>query len=103
MEEVAVAVQYAVPFVLVMLNDGYMGLIRQAEVPYDMNYEVDLAFDGPTGDSGIDHVMLMRAMGADGVRVTDPGAIRESVEWAIAESGRRQLPVLVEVMMCRGE
>src|SRR5207244_8695320 len=103
MEEVAVAVQYAVPFVLVMLNNGYMGLIRQAEVPYDMNYEVDLAFDGPTGGTGIDRVMLMRAMGADGVRVSEPGAIHESVEWAIAESGRRQMPVLVEIMTSREE
>jgi tartronate-semialdehyde synthase len=103
MEEVAVAVQYGVPFVLVMLNNGYMGLIRQAEVPYDMNYEVDLAFGGPAGDAGIDHVMLMRAMGADGVRVTEPDGLRKSVEWAIAESDRRRIPVLVEVMTSREE
>ena len=30
MEEVAVACQYEVPFVLVMLNNAYLGLIRQA-------------------------------------------------------------------------
>jgi tartronate-semialdehyde synthase len=42
-------------------------------------------------------------MGADGVRVTEPDAIRESVEWAIAESDRRQLPVLVEIMTSREE
>lgn len=97
-EEVAVAVQYGVPFVLVMLNNGYMGLIRQAEVAYGMNFEVDLAFEGCDGHPGIDHVALMRAMGADGVRVSDSGEIRSSLEWATQESQRRAIPVLVEIM-----
>jgi tartronate-semialdehyde synthase len=47
MEEVAVAVQYRIPYVLVMLNNAYMGLIRQSELPYDMNFAVDLAYEGP--------------------------------------------------------
>ena len=81
MEEVAVAVQYRVPFVLVMVNNGYMGLIRQAEQPYDMKTDVDLTWDeGP----GIDHVGVMRAMGADGVRVTEAGDIAGALEWACA-------------------
>jgi tartronate-semialdehyde synthase len=101
MEEVAVAVQYGVPFVLVMVNNSYMGLIRQAELPYGMNYEVDLAFDGPAGPSGIDHVALMRAMGADAVRVTAPEDLKAAFAWAVAESDRRRIPVLVEVMVAR--
>jgi len=103
MEEVAVAVQYGVPFVLVMLNNGYMGLIRQAEVGYDMNFAVDLAFTGPDEHVGIDHVMLMRSMGADGVRVTEPHALSEAVEWACLESETRHIPILVEVMTAREE
>lgn len=102
-EEVAVAVQYGVPFVLVMLNNGYMGLIRQAEVGYDMNFEVDLAFDGPEGHVGIDHVALMRAMGADGTRVTNPLSIRAALQWAVQESERRRIPVLIEIMTDREE
>lgn len=102
-EEIAVAVQYSVGFVLVMLNNGYMGLIRQAEVSYGMNFEVDLAFEGLEGHVGIDHVALMRAMGADGVRVIDPQQIRTSVAWAVAESERRRVPILVEIMTDRDE
>jgi tartronate-semialdehyde synthase len=98
MEEVAVAVQYRVPFVLVMLNNQYMGLIRQAEkYGYAQNYEVDLAFEN--GDTvGIDHVGVMEAMGAMGRRVTEPGDIAGALEWAIAASEERRVPVLVELM-----
>jgi tartronate-semialdehyde synthase len=98
MEEIAVAVQYRVPFVLVMVNNGYMGLIRQSEQPYGMNTQVDLTWDETPG---IDHVMVMRAMGADGVRVTEADDIAGAIDWAVAESDSRGVPVLVEVMVER--
>jgi tartronate-semialdehyde synthase len=99
MEEVAVAVQYGVPFVLVMVNNGYMGLIRQAEEAYDMNYEVRLSYDGPDGHPGIDHVGVMKAMGADGVRVSEPGEISGALGWAVGEADARGVPVLVEILV----
>ena len=99
MEEVAVAVQYGVPFVLVMVNNGYMGLIRQAEENYDMNFAVGLAYDGPGGHPGIDHVAVMKAMGADGKKVTDAGELASAFDWAIAESNARNIPVMVEIMV----
>jgi tartronate-semialdehyde synthase len=99
MEEVAVAVQYRVPFVLVMLNNGYMGLIRQAEkYGYEENYAVDLAYDGPNGAIGIDHVAVMEAMGAMGRRVTAPDDIAPAIEWAIGASDEHRVPVLVEII-----
>jgi tartronate-semialdehyde synthase len=99
MEEVAVAVQYEVPFVLVMVNNGYMGLIRQAEQNYDMNYAVQISYDGPESHPGIDHVGVMKAMGADGMRVTEPGDIPGALDWAIAQSEERKVPTLVEIMV----
>jgi tartronate-semialdehyde synthase len=99
MEEVAVAVQYEVPFVLVMVNNGYMGLIRQAEKNYDMNYEVGLSYDGPGGHPGIDHVAVMKGMGADGVKVTEAGEIRKALDWATAQAEERKVPVLVEILV----
>ncbi len=101
MEEVAVAVQYKVPFVLVMVNNGYMGLIRQAEKNYDMNYEVNLSYDGSEGHPGIDHVAVMKAMNADGVRVTEPDKIEAAFDWAVAQAEERQVPILVEIMIGR--
>jgi len=99
MEEVAVAAQYKVPFVLVMLNNVNLGLIRQAELRYDMEYAIDLAYDAGDGDEkGIDHVKIMEAMGGHGRRVERPEEIREAFDWAVRTSHEKRVPVLVEIM-----
>lgn len=100
-EEIAVAVQHRIPYVVVMVNNAYMGLIRQSEIPYDMNFQVDLSYDGPHGHPGIDHVAMMQAMGADGRRVTEPDQIEAALQWAVAESEARRIPVLVEILVER--
>ncbi|MGV9305287.1 glyoxylate carboligase [Nonomuraea sp. NPDC003727] len=96
-EELAVAAQYDVPFVLVMLNNEYLGLIRQASLPYEMNYQVDIHYD----EYGTDNVKIMEAYGCAGVRVFDPAEIRSSLEWATKEAARTSRPVLVEIMIER--
>ncbi|WP_189056326.1 glyoxylate carboligase [Longimycelium tulufanense] len=96
-EELAVAAQYDVPFVLVMLNNEYLGLIRFAEKGYDMNYEVDIHYD----EFGSDNVKIMEAYGCSGRRVRDPEEIRGALEWARKEAERTSRPVLVEVMIER--
>jgi len=102
MEEIAVAVQYHVPYVLVMLNNGYMSLIRQPEkYQYDMNFGVDIGYEGPNGALGMDHVGVMEAMGALGRRVSSPDEIKPAIEWAIRASGEARVPALVEIIVER--
>ena len=102
MEEVAVAVQHQVPFVLVMLNNGYMSLIRQPEkYQYDMNFGVDIGYEGPNGALGMDHVAVMEAMGALGRRVNSPDDIKPAIEWAIQASEEARVPALVEIIVER--
>lgn len=98
-EELAVGAQYDVPFVLIMLNNEYLGLIRMAEDHggYDMKYEVDIHYD----TSGSDNVKIMEAYGCSGIRVADPSEIRGSLEWARKEADRTSRPVLVEIMIER--
>jgi tartronate-semialdehyde synthase len=96
-EELAVGAQYDVPFVLIMLNNEYLGLIRQASLPYDMNYQVDIHYD----DYGTDNVKIMEAYGCTGRRVHEPGDIRDALEWARKEAVATSRPVLVEIMIER--
>jgi tartronate-semialdehyde synthase len=102
MEEVAVAAQYRVPFVLVMLNNSNLGLIRQAEQGYGMNFGIDLAYDaGARNEQGIDHCKVMEAMGCAAQRVQRPEDIREALAWAVAAAQELNRPVLVEIMIQR--
>ncbi|RSM85007.1 glyoxylate carboligase [Kibdelosporangium aridum] len=98
-EELAVAAQYDVPFVLIMLNNEYLGLIRMAEDHggYDMNYEVDIHYD----TVGSDNVKIMEAYGCSGRRVTQPGEITDALAWARKQAEATSRPVLVEIMIER--
>jgi len=96
-EELAVAAQYNVPFVLIMLNNEYLGLIRQAEIGYDMNFEVDIHYD----EAGTDNVKIMEAYGCQGRRVFEPGEIADAIAWARKEAQASSRPVLVEIMIER--
>ncbi|MEV2275077.1 glyoxylate carboligase [Nocardiopsis sp. NPDC049922] len=96
-EELAVAAQYDVPYVIIMINNEYLGLIRQASLPYEMNYQVDIHYD----EFGTDNVKIMEAYGCSGRRVADPNEIRDALEWARKEAKATSRPVLVEIMIER--
>jgi tartronate-semialdehyde synthase len=101
-EELAVAAQYHVPFVMILLNNAYLGLIRQASMNYTMDYEVSLSFrnvNAPEiGEYGVDHVKAAEAMGCRAIRVFDPEKIAEAIAWAKSESEKLRIPVIVEVI-----
>ena len=101
-EELAVAAQYKVPFVMILLNNAYLGLIRQAERPYDMDFEVQLSFENMNcpeiGEYGVDHVKAAEAFGCLARRVFDPNDIADAIAWARAEANAKRVPVIVEVI-----
>ena len=101
-EELAVGAQYKIPFVMILLNNAYLGLIRQAETAYKMDYEVQLSFQNinapEVGEYGVDHVKAAEAFGCRAIRVFDPEKIAEAIAWARRETETSQVPVLVEVI-----
>ena len=101
-EELAVAAQYKIPFVLVILNNAYLGLIRQAERGYSMDYEVQLSFENinapEIGDYGVDHIKAAEAFGCVGARVFNPHDIAPTLAWARSEAAALGVPVIVEVI-----
>ena len=101
-EELAVAAQHQVPFVMVLINNAYLGLIRQAEVGYKMDYEVQLSFNNincpEIGEYGVDHVKAVEALGCLAVRVFDPKQMADAFRAARRISAERRVPVVVEVI-----
>ncbi|MDZ5078942.1 glyoxylate carboligase [Nesterenkonia sp. HG001] len=105
-EELAVGAQHRLPYVHVVVNNSYLGLIRQAQRPFEMDYEVSLAFDNinATGESagyGVDHVAVAKGLGCQAVRVEDPEEIRGALENAVRQAEEHRVPVVVEIILER--
>ena len=92
-EEMAMACHYNIPILVVVINNGYLSLIRQGELPYDMNFEVETWYGGRL----LDFVQWAQAFGAYAERVEEPGDIKGAFQRAI-DSGR---PALVEIVVER--
>ena len=52
LEELAVGAQYKLPYLHVVVNNSYLGLIRQAQHCFQMDFEVSLAFENINALSG---------------------------------------------------
>ena len=97
MEELPVAVMYGVPFVIVVLNNGYLGLIRQAEkYVYDMNFEVQIWYDAINNGRGFDFVKFAEACGATGERVEHPDQIKEALRRGVAAKTPYVIDIILE-------
>ena len=79
-----------------------MSLIRQPEkYQYEMDYGVDIFYEGPNDSVGMDHVGVMEAMGALGRKARRPEEIIPALEWAVRASEEQRVPALVEVLVER--
>jgi len=93
MEEMAMACQYKVPLVVVVVNNGYLSLIRQNQkYAYKYEYGVDLTYDG----LGMDFVKIAQGFGAYAERVTKPEEIRHALDRCVKSGKPALLDVIVE-------
>ena len=107
LEELAVGAQFKLPYVHVLVNNSYLGLIRQAQRGFEMDYCVQLAFDninvGEPGDTlrgyGVDHVKVAEALGCKALRVTEPGELQATLKQARVLAVQHRVPVVVEVIL----
>ena len=92
-EELAMAVQYGIPIVAVIINNGCLSLIRQNQkYAYGYEYGVKLWYSDD-GDM-TDFVKLAESMGAKGERVTRP----EEISAALARAIEADCPYVVDVI-----
>ena len=104
-EELAVGAQFNIPYIQVLVNNAYLGLIRQAQRMFDMDFCVQLAFDNinspELGGYGVDHVKVAEGLGCKAIRVFEPDDILPSLEQAKKLVVEHRVPVVVEVVLER--
>ncbi len=91
-QELATMSYYNVPLKVVIINNGYLGMVRQwQELFFDRRYsQTHLAPGNP------DFVAVAKGYGVEGFRITKPAEVRPTLEKALAVNG----PVVID---CRVE
>jgi len=104
-EELAVGAQFNIPYIHVLVNNAYLGLIRQSQRVFDMDYCVQLSFDNLNAPEvngyGVDHVKVAEGLGCKAIRVFEPAAILPALEQAKKLIVEHRVPVVVEVILER--
>jgi tartronate-semialdehyde synthase len=105
MEELAVGAQFNLPFVHVLVNNGYLGLIRQSQRAFDMDFCVQLSFDNINAPElsgyGVDHLKIAEGLGCKALRVFEPTEILPALDEAKKLMAEHRVPVMVEVILER--
>ena len=106
-EELAVGAQFNLPYVHVLVNNSYLGLIRQSQRGFEMDFCVQLAFDNinvPDSEDklrsyGVDHVAVVEGLGCKALRVKDPADIESALRQARLIAAEHRVPVVVEIIL----
>jgi tartronate-semialdehyde synthase len=104
-EELAVGAQFNIPYIHVVVNNSYLGLIRQAQRGFDMDFCVQLSFENINSPEvngyGVDHVKVAEGLGCKAIRATTPDEILPALEQAKKLMVEHQVPVVVEIILER--
>ena len=104
-EELAVGAQHKLPYLHVVVNNAYLGLIRQAQRGFEMDFEVSLAFENINAEEyagyGVDHVAVAEGLGCKAIRVRSPNEFGEAFARARALMAEYQVPVVIEFILER--
>ncbi|MFD6276812.1 glyoxylate carboligase [Streptomyces sp. NPDC060209] len=105
LEELAVGAQHRIPYVHVLVNNSYLGLIRQAQRNFDIDFQVNLEFENlnspELGAYGVDHVKVVEGLGCKAIRVTEPDQLLPAFEEAKKLAAEHRVPVVVEAILER--
>ena len=107
-EELAVGAQFKLPYIHVLVNNSYLGLFRQAQRAFSIDYCVQLAFDNINMDEGeaargygVDHVKVVEGLGCKAIRVHRPEDFAPAMRQADAWMAEHRTPVVIECILER--
>lgn len=94
LNELATAVTNRIPMVIVIMNNGVLGMVRQWQTLF-----FDKHYSNTTLARQTDFVKLAEAFGAKGMRAADPETFAEAFRTAFAEDG----PVVIDCLIDEDE
>ncbi|MDO4318547.1 MAG: biosynthetic-type acetolactate synthase large subunit [Lachnospiraceae bacterium] len=94
LNELATAVTNRIPMVIVIMNNGVLGMVRQWQTLF-----FDKHYSNTTLARQTDFVKLAEAFGAKGMRAADPETFAEAFRTAFAEEG----PVVIDCLIDEDE
>jgi tartronate-semialdehyde synthase len=104
-EELAVGAQFKLPYIHMVVNNSYLGLIRQSQRGFSMDYCVQLGFDNINAPQlqgyGVDHKAVVEGLGCKAIRVHKQEEIKPAIDQANRWMLEFQVPVVIEVMLER--
>ena len=108
-EELAVGAQFKLPYIHIVVNNSYLGLIRQSQRGFTMDYCVQLGFeninsrpeDVTAQGYGVDHVKVVEGLGCKAIRVHKQEEIAPAIKQAEAWMAEFRVPVVVEIILER--
>jgi len=93
-QELATAVKYNLPVKVAILNNGYLGMVRQwQELFFGKRYSHTHI------ENSVDFVKLAEAYGAKGLRATKKGEVEKAIQDALSYNG----PVLIDFQISKEE
>ena len=108
-EELAVGAQFKLPYIHIVVNNSYLGLIRQSQRGFTMDYCVQLGFENINSQPedvtaqgyGVDHVKVVEGLGCKAIRVHRQEEIAPAIKQAEAWMAEFKVPVVVEIILER--
>ncbi|WP_236212442.1 glyoxylate carboligase [Metapseudomonas otitidis] len=104
-EELAAGAQFNLPYIHVLVNNSYLGLIRQAQRGFEIDYCVQLSFENVNAPElngyGVDHVAVVEGLGCKAIRVFDANNLQAAFAQARKLMAEFRVPVVVEVILER--
>ncbi len=105
LEELAVGAQFKLPYIHIVVNNSYLGLIRQSQRGFAMDYCVQLSFDNVNSPEvqgyGIDIVKVTEGLGCKAIRVHRHEEIAPAIRQAEAWMAEHRVPVVIEMVLER--
>jgi len=92
-QELATAVRYRLPLVVAIINNRFLGMVRQWQHLFFQDRFAETELAPPPYDQ------VARAFGALGRRAERPEELRPALQWALRESRAQQLPAVLDILV----